>query len=149
MDQTFREQIASTIKEYGRQVLGIFDPEGKSPEFTYSIGNRDAGKPDLLVLAAEHRIAGRIINRVSEQDGVKFEDGEIVDLGGKFPIKLAKMDAGTRMLYTVQAEEYYQTHDYAVMQVVFADENGKFPGDEGCDPVMVQCQQLVTPKYDA
>jgi hypothetical protein len=65
--------------------------------------------------------------------GAAFGDGEIVDVGGKMPIKIIRADDRARTEYTIQAGEHLGTQRYTVLQVLIPDpRNGCFPGDPGC-----------------
>jgi hypothetical protein len=66
--------------------------------------------------------------------GRPFDHGEIVDLGGKFPVLVFDANEDALRDYTIQATEFFQTSDYTVQQVVAPDTNGRFPYDPLCLP---------------
>jgi hypothetical protein len=66
--------------------------------------------------------------------GQGFADGECVDLGGKFPVKIIIADQRAQRDYTIQASQYFGSDDYAVQQVLMPDRNGYFPDNPQCQP---------------
>jgi hypothetical protein len=70
------------------------------------------------------------MTRIMRERGTPFTDGELVSLGGKFPVKVVDIDAErARREYTVQAGQYYDDENYEVQQVLVPDRNGRFPGE--------------------
>ena len=67
--------------------------------------------------------------------GAPFEDGQTVLLSGaRLPVKIIRANNVARTKYALQAGGYFGTDDYPIMQVLVSDQNGKFPGEIGCEP---------------
>ena len=112
------------------------DPEGFLP-FAYTIGNYEAGLPELLLIGNSGATRGRILNilgDIQRKRRTPFEVGERVDFTAKLPARI--IDGGQRALddYVVQACVYYGRWDIPVRQVLLPDQNGIYPGEVGCEP---------------
>ena len=119
------------VQRCGRSVLCIYGEED-SPPFAYTIGNWLIGLPELLIIGTTD---GALLNDLSQkliERHAAFEDGELVNLGGKFPVKIVTADERAQREYTFQASWYHGTDDYAVQQVLIPDRNGHFPDDPAC-----------------
>jgi hypothetical protein len=131
MRKELNKHVRRDIEQCGRSIIAV--PEGYG--FAYTIGNHAAGLPELLVIGVAQR-AG-FLNDLSQQmivRGTTFEDGQLVDLGGRLPVKVIRAGNAARAEYTIQAGQYFGIEDYAVMQVLIPDRNGKFPGEPDCTP---------------
>ena len=136
--QEFHDRAAGDIERYGRHVVCVAPTEAEASGdlndyFSYTIGNSRKGYPELLVVGVFRQ--GYILNSLSEmmiERGYKFADGEMVDLGGSFPVCLVDAADSVKDDYTIQAGEHYGSSDYAVMQVVLSDKAGLFPWQSKC-----------------
>jgi|SRR5262245_18014098 len=125
--------IADDVRRERRSVLCI-PGEEDSPSFAYTIGNWLLGLPELLIIGTTK---GYLLNILSEKQierGAAFEEGELVNLGGKFPVKIVTADQRAHREYTMQAGQYLGTEDYVVQQVLACDRNGRLPDEPGCQP---------------
>jgi len=80
---------------------------------------------------------GAPLNDLSQQlmeRGIAFEEGELVNLGGKFPVKIVTADQRAQRDYTIQAGQFLGTEDYVVQQALIPDRNGRFPDEPECQP---------------
>ena len=52
--------VARDIERYGCHVISVFDPDGRLPSFSYSIGIQDSsGAPDVIVFGLRPELARR------------------------------------------------------------------------------------------
>jgi hypothetical protein len=127
------ENIAGDIRRDGRSVLCI-GREEDSPAFAYTIGNALKNLPELLMIG--NISAAYLLNDLSQRmigRGGAFDDGELVDVGGKFPLKVINADSErTQRDYTIQVGEHLGHENYAVQQVLICDKEGRFPDDPEC-----------------
>lgn len=75
--------------------------------------------------------------------GEQFTEGEIVELGGKFPVKIINANKQAQDEYTIQAGNFYGHDDYHVQRVLIPDRRGRFPDNPRCDasyrmPILAQ-----------
>jgi Domain of unknown function (DUF4262) len=134
--QRLHEDIAHYIRTDGRMLIAV--PDGKPP-FSYTIGNQARGLPELLVIGTSR---GTYLNEMSERmitQGRAFDHCEVIDTGPgehgeKYRIKIVNASREANEEYTCQAGFYFGTEDYKVQQIILSDREGRFPGEEGCDP---------------
>ncbi len=130
----FARSTEKAIREYGRAVLHV----GAS-DFTYTIGNANKDLPELLLAGPRvNPVSVRnILNILSDkmiERGKPFDDGEMVDVGGKCPVYICEATAAkVKTEFTVQVGHILGKTDYRVLQVVLCDPAGRFPWDPGCE----------------
>src|SRR5262245_55499012 len=87
VNEQLHKDIETDVRECGRSVLCIGGEEDLPP-FAYTIGNSLVDLPELLIIGTRE---GALLNDLSEKmldRGRAFDDGELVNLGGKFPVKI-------------------------------------------------------------
>lgn len=126
--------ILRNVEEYGCHVMRIAaDDEG--PGFAYSIGVvRTFQQPELICFGLDEDLLPSVVNEVCDRmaDGEQFEDG------GKVPALIAGRDCVLRRVqrshypaYLPFARWYYDSDDFDVLQIVWPDEQGRYPWDDG------------------
>jgi hypothetical protein len=147
MKKKFRDGIAENIKTHGWHGVAVFaavdDPDAdEMVPFTYSIGLTEQNLPEMVIFGIPS--GGKPINSAIDdikKNGIP-EDGKLTDLDGVhcayrvMPPKLASEQ------HTCQAEVYYG-RSVPVTQIVWADENGKFPWDADCDSDVAKMQSQI------
>jgi hypothetical protein len=134
LDFLYRK-FAHDIERYGRSVLAIGGSEdGSLPPFSYTIGNWQKHQlPELLVIGYNDNQLLNILSAKMIERGRKFDDGELVSLGGKFPIKIITTSGfKVKSDYTIQTGQFYRHENYLVQQVLVPDRKGVFPDQPGC-----------------
>jgi Domain of unknown function (DUF4262) len=128
--ETFRH-----IAQYGRSIIGVSGCGGEPP-FSYTIGNHLKNLPELLIIGSSEAFYLNHLSRLMITRRRSFDDGELIQLLPlSLPLALVRVD--DRIVwdeYTVQAGVYFGDNDYAVMQAVRSDKQGRFPDQSGCDP---------------
>jgi len=133
MRQDFYNDIARDIARNKRSIICVAPDSPNDSPFCYTIGNQQLDLPELLMFVSPK--AGGILNVLSErmiERGRAFDDGELVDCGGKFPVRIINADERAKNEFTIQAGEVFG-QDYEVQQVLAPDRSGRFPGEPGCD----------------
>lgn len=131
--KSFQKKLTRDITEYGRSVIGVID----DPAFSYTIGNALRQLPELLIFGVAPLDATWFLNHLSKmmiERKKAFDDGELVDLGGKFPTKIVTADDRAHKEFTIQAGRFHGGDDYVVQQVLVPDKSGRFPDEAVCDP---------------
>lgn len=149
---TFRDQIKSTISNYGFHAWGIFGtPDNPSPTFTYTTGFYEKELPEFLMIGFDSRFANMIfglLNHVRTERGHNFENGEVVffdtDSGKKCVVVFDARDS-VKDDYTIQTGQYYGTEDYRVQQVILPDDEGRLPNHQDCEYGKHQLMFLAEP----
>lgn len=134
------------IDDVGWAALGVF-PEGPGePTFTYTIGLTETLQhPELIVYGMHYKQAHAILYSAIEM--IKKE-GIIMIPGERYPEVVRDYDV---MVKYVEDEESrplnmatrFYDHPVIAMQLLWPDKNGKFPGEEGVDEGVENCQKEV------
>jgi hypothetical protein len=105
--------------------------------FGYTIGNTERGLPELLMIGNfSHGYLAFILDFLGEEmrkQGQPFDNGELVSIGGKHPVKIVNAGTEAREEYAIQVGEYYHHDDYVIQQVLVPDGEGRFPNETGCE----------------
>jgi Domain of unknown function (DUF4262) len=128
-----RRWLKRMIKQQGFGIMSVFDDH--SNMFHYTIGNHGVGLPELLVIGGDQRTGGPLTDlaKMMRKRKVAFANGEIVSLGGKYPVKVIDANCPeVRANYTCGVFDHFKTRSYLVQQMLFSDRDGKFPDAEGC-----------------
>lgn len=134
-DEAFYERTRKNIEEYGISGIGVGykQPEEDGVPFMYTIGNTEKGWPEFLLVARiPYEVAGAMVNELSKKLRENNAPlGDLVDLGGKYPVKLVKVTSDeVKEEYTVQVGRYYDgKQDYEVVQVLLPDRQGLYPDE--------------------
>ncbi|MBV7264853.1 DUF4262 domain-containing protein [Erythrobacter ani] len=78
----FEERILQNIADHGCQVNHVFDPDGASPRFSYSVGlPKTVGQPEVIVFGLKNDVMHSMINALLDQcrSGLELQDGLIID----------------------------------------------------------------------
>ena len=144
--QRLHEQIAAHIVDFGQSLVAVDEGDER---FLYTVGNHAAGLPELLLVGVNPSSFFRVLNHLGQMQrdlGRGFEDGELVEMGGRFPVKASHCGRVGAERYAIQAEVHCG-EEVSVVQILIPDTQGRFPGEEGCDepyasqPVLAQVQQ--------
>lgn len=129
------EKIISDIDKYGWSIMHVFDPTGKLPNFSYSIGMYHSIKsPEVVVYGMDDDDARNLINTIG--DFVK--KGVIIEFNK--PYKTFLEDSWPCIFLPVEQKNYdnhfgfdfwyYKSFNFPVLQCVWSDEKGRFPWEE-------------------
>lgn len=72
------QKIVDCVEKDGCFVTGVFDPDGRAPNFSYSAGfPQSLGQGDVIVFGLEHSLMHRMINTIWRacSNGLKLVDG--------------------------------------------------------------------------
>jgi hypothetical protein len=144
--------MANMIAKSKRVTLAI-NGTRKEPSFFYTIGNQEKQLPELLVIGNFKADAmSWLLNELSNKmlAGETMLDGELIGVGGEYPILIYKASNEAKEKYTFQAGQFYGNEDYDVMQVVLPDTKGCYPPDPKCHkdfqvPVLKEVKDGQTP----
>lgn len=134
----YLEAIRRNIEKSGQHVQAVFPVESEDVPFIYTIGNHEKGLPEILIIGNCNAHFASILNdlgNMMRKRGRAFENGELVNLGGQFPLKIVDIPLSVGAEYVMIVESYYDTDDYRVQQAIMCDPQGRYPGDAGCEPI--------------
>jgi len=127
--------VAQNIAQFGQHVFAVFGDHDE-PGFAYTIGNANRQLPELLLIGNfTYKTVLSVLNELGErmrEQNCPLE-GDI-GLGGKFPVRIRPTTEHVRAFWTLQVGQYLGHERYDVLQVLFCDPQGRYPGEPGCDP---------------
>jgi hypothetical protein len=129
--------LKKQIRQDGFGILTVFPTAGEviTEWFHYTIGNHGAGLPEILVIGGDQRMTGPLtdVAKIMRKRGTAFANGELVSLGGKYPVKIVSVSCPEVYdLYTCQVARHYNTENYAVQQMLTPDREGRYADDPQC-----------------
>lgn len=151
-----QDTIRKNIAKYGWHSFGIFPTKDDSPDkanFTYTVGLREKGFPELIIIGLPNESAHALIG-----DAIKQFERNGVPKDGQVDATLANMPLVYREVPTEEAAKehtcwvgnYYKNNDYKVIQIVWPDRAGLLPWEPGCDARMAMIQsEIVDWRRDA
>jgi len=126
--------IRENVDEYGVHVMSVHGGEGGGG-FSYSIGLwKTLGVPEVLCLGLPAASAHGIINHIANlvREGAKLRDGdERHDVLNDYPCRFRTLAAEHFDEHMGYANWFYEGKTFPVLQLVYPDREGRFPGEEG------------------
>ncbi|MBB1400090.1 DUF4262 domain-containing protein [Pseudoalteromonas sp. SG44-8] len=131
MNETEKE-IVRIIEKYGCYVTSVFDPDGESPNFTYSTGITDTyGAPELIIIGLNTDLAQSIVNNYAGRlkNGEEFTIGEFYEgfLEG-FDVTFSGVSLKNKKEYMLSAC-WYNADEFEALQLVYPTTSGVWPWD--------------------
>ena len=149
----FEANMLAKIEEHGWFCMSVFDPEGKKPEFSYSIGfSKTLDAPEFIVMGLNNELRHSMMWEVFHQikDGaVPAEEMRWSDLLEGH--ECASKETTHPQLFTEYAtsadwfwKEQGRTGHPQVFRLVWPGAvNGLFPWDEGCSDDVIDDQSAL------
>ena len=78
----YETRIVENVRDYGCQVISVFDPEETLPTFAYSVGFWETvGQPEVIILGLPSQMGHFAINEVLRQcqAGLQLYDGQRIE----------------------------------------------------------------------
>ena len=149
----FEINILSTIKEHGWFCMSVFDPDGKQPEFSYSIGfSKTLGAPEFIIFGLNRELRHSMLWEVFRQ----IEAGALPEEGKPWSDLLEGFDCISREAvrsdvfteYATSADWFWKHQgnegNPKVFQLVWPGAvSGQFPWEEGCDQMIIDDQEAL------
>jgi hypothetical protein len=146
-DHEADEIIFRNVRKHGCHIVGIGDG---NPPFDFSIGlYLNYGHPELIIFGLPSDNATGIINDVRNRAaaGEKFTDGDVsddlLDEGFKACFWQVPVDAYRDYLGTACWFYAPSWIAFPCLQIVWSDQNGRFPWEEECLPHVKERQPLL------
>lgn len=150
MNPLIRSLVEGNLKRYGLHIQGVFPTSDSPPDFktfTYTIGLYPELGYEILVFVLPMDLVGAYLNAIHE---------EVIDKGpgtikldvpddrwfGSVPVMFRRADPIKVREFVVQADMYYEK-EVPVVQMVFSDKHGKFPGCKDYDARFGAMQPLM------
>jgi hypothetical protein len=140
------QQIRKNIRMHGWHVQHVLAAQ-TAPPFSYTIGlYRTHKHPELVILGLRHEIMDTMIRSVEERiaAGERFEDGARHDdiLQG-FDCLFRTVELRWYPDYFGRAIDFYRDKPFPVLQCLWPDREGRFPGDPKFDRQFLSVQPAL------
>jgi len=144
LDDTDRE-LLDHVRTYGWHVVAVPDDE-VGPGYVFSVGlHHTFGHPEVVVFGLGTEMLYELINKVGAavRDGFRFEPGHRHDgLLEGHPCIFQPVAPALCTEYLGTADWFYGA-PYPALQLVWPDEQGRFPWEVGFDPALVNLQPAL------
>ncbi len=135
IDTFVETEVKPLIAKHGWYAQGVFGTAARrAPSFVYTIGMTPAGLPELLIVGLPIALAHQILScAVHMHTGTEITDGDEVDLGFSVKFRAATVaPLPVARLFGI-AHRVYPAQVISAIQLMFPDEHGRFPGEDGCE----------------
>lgn len=131
-----KSNIASNIDEHGWHCCNVFDHEGVSPDFAYSIGfEKTFDHPEIMIFGLEHETAHQILWDIANdiKDGAEFKTDEKLSnvIGGEFQVIFKEVKIESFSEYLGQAVDFYDK-PFRAWVLLWPDKNHVLPIENNC-----------------
>lgn len=134
------ERARAMIDQHGWMVQGVFPTaEDHGPPYCYTVGLTECGLPELCMTGLPPEVARVILNTAASQardSGEPFYHGQrLSHLGSllKNNVTLAVVEGlpSEEGVWPGMAYRFYDPFEVRLQQLVWPDDEGRFPWDEG------------------
>lgn len=141
------EFIQSAVRGHGWAVQ-LIAPGDDEPGFAYTVGLfRSFGHPELIVFGLPDEVAHAVLNEFGE----RARAGAELRSGDRIPEVLEHYDVLVRGVRHAEsfrchvgyALSFYQGAEFPLLQVVWPDKEGRFPGDADAAEFLAASQPLL------
>jgi hypothetical protein len=135
----YEQKLIANVREYGCQVVSVFDPEGTSPPFSYSVGFWEtAGQPEAIIFGLNGQMGHYALTETLQQcrAGLALRDGQRLEgLLEEYDVTCVVRTVDNRHLVPEYFNSALWYHRYrtsaalaAAVQLIWPDE-GVWPWD--------------------
>ncbi|MFK5951003.1 MAG: DUF4262 domain-containing protein [Methylococcales bacterium] len=146
LDESMK-MVREAIMKYGWSCMGVVS--GPLPGFTYSIGFATLSHPEIVITGIDHAssqsLLRAIYKRIKDED-LTLQDGDELNDIASMPVRFVKVSGRGKTNNIVQAYNYYKNWDFDVLQMIWPDTKGVFPGEDGFEDKFVSLQPLFFEK---
>ena len=146
----YEQKLFSVVEEHGWQFTFVFDPEGLTPDFGYSVGfTTSLSAPEFIIFGLPRELTHNMLWEIYRQ----IENGAFPVDGMRWQNLLEGFDCISRRAtheklhseYTASANWFWQEKGNAgnpeVYQIVWPGaQQGLFPWDDGCVQDVIDAQ---------
>lgn len=140
----FIENVRKDIADYGCSVISITEDD---PPFAYTVGLwQRFHHPELIMFGLPAGVMANILNAITAKvrAGAVFNaPSHLSDVGGKFGVHIKPLDEEYLPRYFGFGVNF-QEQKFPIAQVVWADREGRFPGEPAYDESYSDMQPVLT-----
>lgn len=143
------EFIRKAVEQHGWSVQLIPPGDGpNAPPFAYTVGlHRSLGSPELIIFGLAQDVMQRILNGCGAhvRSGGSMKVGEeLTGIIRGYPLRVRKVESAESIKEHAGYALWFNSPDpFELFQVLWPDKQGRFPGEDGVDPVIAQRQPLL------
>ena len=151
--EEYEQKLLSNVEEHGWQFTFVFDPDGKEPDFGYTVGfSKTLEAPEFIVCGLPRELMNDMLWEVFRQiqDGVKPVEGMVWQkiLEGHECVSRKAVHKDLHTEYTVSADWFWRQSGKPgspeVFQLVWPGaQQGLFPWEHGCDQAVIKAQPAL------
>ena len=146
--------VDQQIEETGCMIIAVPPPVGRctAPSYAYTIGLCKIGQPELMMVMQDIQQCFKHLSSVYNQlkndrftMPINDEKLDVLESSGHSSVfRFQKIDSDDVLHLTPVAKKYAREYSLRLefLLVSLADENGRFPGELGCDPAFTSGQDL-------
>ena len=135
-------KIVDNVAEHGIHIVYV-PGDDTEPDFAFTVGLYDRYEhPEVLVFDVPMDTANVALNGIADnvKEGAELEEGASYDDILQSPSQFKTISKSQYERYLGIARWYYGSNDFAAMQLVWSDQEGLFPWDDGFDEDMDDMQ---------
>ena len=148
----YERDIITNVNNSGCHINHVIDPEGKDPEFAYSVGfTQTVGQPEVIVFGLGDLMVSMINNCLDQcREGLDLRDGvEVPDLLRDHRCIARAVHPSWIMIDYLNSAMWFHKSQLnrnleQVVQLVWPDaSNGRLPWEEGCGELVIASQPAL------
>lgn len=140
------QQLNSDIKQHGCHIIHVLADETGSG-FSYSVGLFHTFKhPEIIFIGLKEDLAHLLINNIlyDIKKGKTFSAGQsYADILDDFQCPMIEVKKEFYDEYFGQAQDFYKSDEFPVLQCVYPTTSGVFPWDEDAPEGFVKHQTIL------
>lgn len=146
--EDYERNILAHIEAYGCSVTSVFDPDGREPTFSYSIGiSKGTMAPELIVVGLKQELGHWLVNEYNRRvrKGETFAPG-VLYLGflEGFAVQFRAVAAEHRQNYMRSTAWLHGGPDFEAFQLIWPSTDGVWPWDPKATEWFRANQPLLT-----
>lgn len=133
----YRQTCLDIINRHGWMVEGVFGTDSlPGPSYAYTVGLSAHGFPELCMAGLPHETLQMLLNDVAKRvydTNRRYIHGEVLDdvLGGGYKVTVVDGPASLDTIWPGSAYGLYGQEAVTLQQVVWPDNEHRYPWDEG------------------
>jgi hypothetical protein len=127
--------------------FGILYSFAELPSFAYSVGLEESWcHPELIVFGLDYDFSTRLISEAANliRGGASFTDLNGDYRIGDMKVRFLEVPATSAKQYLCETASYYGEKKFRVLQMLWSDEQGRFPFDPLCSDAVKRIQPVLS-----
>lgn len=139
--------LQSLVEEHGWAVMCV-GADDVTPSYSYSIGFSGAFNcPEVVIVGLRPEVAHTLLHQIanglqSGQISLTAEGGESDKVLQGYVARFKPMQRETILVICHMIQRTLGDKDFDTVQMIYPDQDGKFPGDTGCSLRIAEIQDL-------